>query len=218
MPSAKGREGRLKPDGRPDAAAAGPPRCVASLPSVGFWDARLVLWDPTSGWTLWSQCRTAFRAGEPHPRRRASGYQGCCGWVWGGGATWRVQPEVLLARAGGSAMGVGGAGGAGVNVCPAPAALTQFHQKLERGRGGSNSSARPERGGSRAGSSAAPPRSPVQVAGAEVGRGPAGSEHVRQPSVQCRGTQSPEPCSAGGRQSGPRSVRAWIGRCASPGY
>lgn len=32
---------------------------------------------------------------------------------------------------GGSATGVGGAGDTRVNVCPAPATLTQFHQKLE---------------------------------------------------------------------------------------
>lgn len=58
-------------------------------------------------------------------------------------------------------MGV--AGGAGVNVRPARAALTQFHQKLEGG-GGFRSSAHPEPGGSWAGSAAGPPRSPAQVA------------------------------------------------------
>lgn len=56
-----------------------------------------------------------------------------------------------------------------------PRALTQFHQKLERpGGGSSQSSAQPEPGGSRAGSSAVPPRSPAQVAGADGRRTPSG--------------------------------------------
>lgn len=105
---------------------------VASQPSLGFRDAPLILWDPTSGWTPWSQCRAASRACGPHPRPRASGHHRCCGWVWGGGVARRVQPEVLLGRAvGGSATGVGGAGGTRVNVRPARASVTQFHQKLE---------------------------------------------------------------------------------------
>lgn len=104
---------------------------VASQPSLNFRDASLILWDPTRGWTPWSQCRAASRACGPHPRHRASGHHRCSNWVRGGGVARRVQPEVLLGRAVGSAIGVGGAGGTRVNVRPALATVTQFHQKLE---------------------------------------------------------------------------------------
>lgn len=133
--------------------------------------ALLVFWDPTSGWTRWSQCRAASRAREPHPRRRASGYHRRCGWVWGGAVAGRVQPEVLLGRTGGSAPGVGGAGGAGVNASPAPRSDSVSPETRERGRS-SQSSAHPEPSGSRAGSSAGPPRSPAQVAWADGRRRP----------------------------------------------
>lgn len=85
----------------------------------------------------------------------------------------RVQPEVLLGRRGGSAPGVGGAGGAGVNASPAPRSDSVSPETRERGRG-SQSSAHPEPSGSRAGSSAGPPRSPAQVAWADGRRRPSG--------------------------------------------
>jgi hypothetical protein len=67
------------------------------------------------------------------------------------------------------------AGPAAQGLMPVPPrALTQFHQKLERPGGGSQSSVQPEPGGSRAGSSAVPPRSPAQVAGADGRRTPSG--------------------------------------------
>lgn len=85
----------------------------------------------------------------------------------------RVQPEVLLGRTGGSAPGVGGAGGAGVNASPAPRSDSVSPETRERGRG-SQSSAHPEPSGSRAGSSAGPPRSPAQVSWADGRRRPSG--------------------------------------------
>lgn len=109
---------------------------AASRPNAGSRDALLKFWDPTSGWTLRSQRRAASRAREPHPRRRASGYQRRCCWVWGGGAAGRVQPEVLLGRTGGSATGVGGAGGAGVNGSPAPRS-DSVSPETRKGGGGS---------------------------------------------------------------------------------
>lgn len=165
MPALTGKEGRRQPHLRHLA--------VASWPNVGFRDALLV-WDPSSGWTRRSQCKAASRAREPRPRRRASGYHcGRCGWVWGGGAAGRVQPEVLLGRTGGSATSVGGAGGAGVNASPAPRS-DSVSPETWKGGGGSQSCAHPEPGGSRAGSSAVPPRSPAQVAGADGRRRPSG--------------------------------------------
>ncbi|ELK05532.1 hypothetical protein PAL_GLEAN10023603 [Pteropus alecto] len=53
--------------------------------------------------------------------------------------------EAGLERAGRGAPDKGGAGGARVNVRPAPAALTQFHQKLGGGGGGSAAHPAPRR-------------------------------------------------------------------------
>lgn len=84
---------------------------------------------------------------------------------------------------------MGGAGGAGVNVRPAPAALTQFHQKLGGRRWpiasapdiGAEAAARAaQEAGTGTSAGPAPPHSPEQVTRAEVSErgGDAGSEHV----------------------------------------
>lgn len=124
-PPLTGKEGRRQPYLRHLA--------VASWPKVGFRDALLVFWDPASGWTWWSQCKAASRARKPRPRRQASRYLGRCGPVWGGRAAGRVQPEVLLGRTSGSATGMGGAGGAGVNASPAPCSDSVSPETRKRG-------------------------------------------------------------------------------------
>lgn len=169
MPALTGKEGRRQPHLRHLA--------VASRPSVGFlWDALLVSWDPTSGWTRWSQCV------EPPPGHasltHAAGRPDTTGAVAGSGVAERPGGSSRkFCWAGRVGAQPAWAGPAAQGLMPGPPrALTQFHQKLARGGGGegSQSSAHPEPGGSRAGSSAVPPRPPAQVARADGRRTPSG--------------------------------------------
>ncbi|KAJ8776857.1 hypothetical protein J1605_015034 [Eschrichtius robustus] len=141
MPARTGKGGRRQPpqSARPTLG------CLTSLkrppdlsgpPGIGvyFWGAgnpaRLDSVDPGArGWAPQPLSPFGHQAegegsGDPGDADRRSG-----SWGWTG------------------APGVGGAGGAGVNVRPAPDALTQFHQKL-----GGEEVADPQRTGHRGGS------------------------------------------------------------------
>lgn len=116
-----------------------------------------------------------------------------------GPGTWGCGRGARRGRASGGAPGVGGAGGAGVNVRPAPATLTQFHQKpgeevakLTRHRGGSGG---PSRAGSRDRNLGRGGPTPLTCAGnpgpRARGGDRAGSEHVWPFVLRCcvcRGT------------------------------
>lgn len=136
---------------------------------------------PPRGWTRRSPRRAVWRGAAQSPCWEQPARDGS-------GAAGRRFRGARRGRAGGGAPAVGGAGGVGVNVRPAPAALTQFHQKPEeevaepqrsRHRGGSGGQSR---AGSRDRNLGRPGPTPLTCAGnpgpgAPGGDG-AGSEHV----------------------------------------
>lgn len=134
-------------------------------------------------WGAWSRARLGPGQGAPASEP-----------VWAPGCRSRVEDGRDWGRRPGSrgcrgAQGVGGAGHARVNVRPAPAALTQFHQKLEgwRCRNPRAPDTRAETAVRAArdtwtGTSAEPGPTPLTCAGnagrGEPGGGGAGSGHV----------------------------------------
>lgn len=141
-----------------------------------FWCPRT----QTSGWTRWSQCvepppghaSLTHAAGRPDTKGAAAG-SGVAERPGGSSRKfcWAGRVGAQPAWAGPAAQGL---------MPVPPRSLTQFHQKLARGEEeeeeekAAKSSAHPEPGGSRAGSSAVPPRPPAQVARADGRRTPSG--------------------------------------------